>query len=362
VAPAAAVQAVRRWVRVLTTPPWRRAPLLVGRSPALAIGVAVAAFVLGLAGASRPLFSASAGRASLHQDLEEGCAFEIGLRVERPVPVGAADDDPLAAGGDPLDAAVAPIDGVAPAVVSVFGGNATVARAGAAAGETAGVQLLHRDGFADHVEVVAGGGGAGAWVPDTVAESLGVGPGDEIELVDGGGTTLPVAAVYRDLREGRESWWCSLRYTCEARSAGGFPPPPAVLVDDLPRVVAAAGGTGVLVWWEYPPDADRWDLETARQATAGLRAVADRTNDRVTDLALALGPGTSTVDRPASVEKAQGATTAVESVAGPVAWGTIGVALTMLLTAARSWLSRRSHTSWSANHWSPALLVALATA
>jgi putative ABC transport system permease protein len=29
-------------------------------------------------------------------------------------------------------------------------------------------------------------------------------------------------------------------------------------------------------------------------------------------------------------------------VAGPVAWGTIGVAVTMLLTAARSWLSRRS--------------------
>ena len=337
----AAVQAVRRWLRIVATPPWRRAPLLVGRSPALAVGVAVAAFVLGLAGASRPLFSASAGRASLHQDLEEGCAFEIGLRVERPVPIGA-DDDPLAAGSAALAHAVDPIDGVAPAVVSVFGGTATIARAGAADGTTAGVQLLHRDGFADHVEVVAGGEGPGAWVPDTVAEPLGVGPGDEIELVDGGGTTLPVAAVYRDLREGRDAWWCSLRYTFEARSAGGFPPPPAVMVDDLPRVVAEAGGTGVLVWWEHPPVADRWDLETATRATARLRAVADRTNDRVTDLARALGPGTSTVDRPASVEKAQGATTAVESVAGPVAWGTIGVALTMLLTAARSWLSRRS--------------------
>jgi putative ABC transport system permease protein len=42
------------------------------------------------------------------------------------------------------------------------------------------------------------------------------------------------------------------------------------------------------------------------------------------------------------VATAEGARTGVESVAGPVAWGTIGVALTMLLAAARSWLSRRS--------------------
>ncbi|HEX7135142.1 MAG TPA: FtsX-like permease family protein [Iamia sp.] len=338
----AAGDAARRWLRVVTSPPWRRAPLLVGRSPALAVGVAVAAFVLGLAGASRPLFSASAGRASLHQDLEEGCPFEVGLRVERAVPLTPG-GDPLAAGGTALDDAVGPIEGVAPAVVSVFGGTATVAPAGAEGGETAIVQLLHRDGFADHVEVVAGGDGPGAWVPDTVAEPLGLAPGDEIALVDGEGVTLPVTAVYRDLREGRDDWWCSLRYTFEARSAGGFPPPPVVMVgDDLPAVVADAGGGGVLAWWEYPPDTETWDLATATRATASLRAVADRTNDRVSDLALALGPGTSTVDRPASVDKAEGSRTAVESVAGPVAWGTIGVALTMLLTAARSWLSRRS--------------------
>jgi putative ABC transport system permease protein len=338
----AAGDAVRRWLRVVTSPPWRRAPLLVGRSPALAVGVAVAAFVLGLAGASRPLFSASAGRASLHQDLEEGCPFEVGLRVERPVPL-ASGGDPLAPGGTALDEAVAPIEGVAPAVVSVFGGTATMAPARAPDGETATVQLLHRDGFADHVEVVARGDGPGAWVPDTVAEPLGLAPGGEIVLVDGEGLTLPVAAVYRDLREGREDWWCSLRYTFEARSAGGFPPPPVVMVDgSLPEVVADAGGGGVLAWWEYPPDAETWDLDTATRATASLRAVADRTNDRISDLALALGPGTSTVDRPASVDKAERSRTAVESVAGPVAWGTIGVALTMLLTAARSWLSRRS--------------------
>ncbi|QYG91212.1 hypothetical protein HC251_01345 [Iamia sp. SCSIO 61187] len=341
----AAGDGVRRWLRVVTSPPWRRAPLLVAASPALAIGVAVAAFVLALAGASQPLFSAATGRASLHQDLEEGCAFEVGLRVERGIALdgpGTATGDPLAARSAVLDEAVAPVDGVAPAVVSVFGGDATIARAGAEAGETASVQLLQRDGFAAHVEVVAGGAGPGVWVPDTVAEPLGLEPGDEIVLVDGGGMTLPVAAIYRDLRDGRDDWWCSLRYTFESRSAGGAAPPPTVVVDDLATVVAEAGGRGVRVWWEYPPDAGRWDLAAARRATADLRAVADRTNDRVSDLAQALGPGISTVDRPASVTKAEDTQAAVESVAGPVAWGTIGVALTMLLTAARSWLSRRS--------------------
>ena len=104
--PAAAVQAVRRWLRVAASPPWRRAPLLVLRSPALAAGVAVAAFVLALAGTSRPLFSASAGRASLQEDLEDGCAFEVGFRAERTALVTSDEaqgprTDPL--GGAPAD-------------------------------------------------------------------------------------------------------------------------------------------------------------------------------------------------------------------------------------------------------------------
>lgn len=332
------MRALRRWLRVVTSPPWRRAPLLVGRSPALAVGVAVAAFVLGLAGLSRPLFSASAGRASLQQDLEEGCRFEVGLRVERAGVEGDPDDATPA-----LDEAVAPIAGVGPVVVTSLGGNAALAGPD---GATETVQLVRRDGFADHVDVVAGGDGPGAWVTDTVAEPLGLAPGDEVEVALVGHTpvTVPVAAVYRDLRDGRSSFWCSLRYTFEARSAGGAAPPPVVLLtgDDLTQLRADAGAIRQTVVWEYPPAERGWDVDTAVRATAGLRAVADRTNDRVSDLALALGAGRSTVDRPASVDKATSARSAVASVAGPVAWGTIGVALAMLLTAARSWLSRRS--------------------
>ncbi len=334
---------MRRWLRVVTSPPWRRAPLLVGRSPALALGVAVAAFVLGLAGASRPVFSASAGRASLLQDLEEGCAFEVGLRAERGVALAPGGGDPLAPGREAVEEAVAPIDGLAPLVATTFAGRGFAG----AGGETAAVQMVERTGSADHVEVLEGGDDEpGVWLTDTVAEPLGLGPGDEVEVTfeTGASTTLPVAAVYRDLRAERSRWWCTLRYTFEAPSAGGSEPPPVALFDgvDLAGAATDAGLGGLEVWWEVPPDPERWDLATAEDATAALRGVADRSLDRISPLSRALGPGTSSVDRPASVDKAEGALTAVESVAGPVAWGTIGVALAMLLTAARSWLGRRS--------------------
>ena len=114
--------------------PWRRAPLLVGRSPALAVGVAVAAFVLALAGLSRPLFSASAGRAALLQDIEEGCGFEVGLRVERFLPTtfpGRPGVDVREPGSDELAESTASIDGIGPAVVATFGGDAAIGIPGA---------------------------------------------------------------------------------------------------------------------------------------------------------------------------------------------------------------------------------------
>lgn len=341
---------MRRTLRTLALAPWRRAPLQGWRTPSLAIGVLVAATVLGLAGVSRPLFAASAARASLAQDLSDGCALEVGLRAERRIATPTAPDvgDELGAATAALDDAVAPVPGIDDAIVTVYGGTADVARTeGTPPGRVPpSVQVVQRDGFVDHVEVLDRADvGPGVWLTDTTAEPLGVGAGDEVVLrIQGHATTVPVVGVFRDLRVERDQWWCTMRYSFQAPSAGGGEPPPLVLVDDLAVVdlLAAADVPYAAAWWEYPPEAAAWDLATAQDATAALRGVADTTNNRATELFDRLGTGRTTVDRPLSVSKAERAETSVGSVAGPVALGAMGVALILLLAAARTWMQREA--------------------
>ena len=73
--------------RLFLCAPWLRAPVLAFRSPALFAGVGVAGVVLGLAAGSRPVFISSATSGALQQDLTNGCAYDVGLRVVRRVAV-----------------------------------------------------------------------------------------------------------------------------------------------------------------------------------------------------------------------------------------------------------------------------------
>jgi putative ABC transport system permease protein len=346
---------MRRWLRVLASPPWRRAPLRAWRTPSLFLGVAVAAFVLGVAGASRPMFAASTSRASLSRDVETGCRFDVGLRLQRSVAVGDGAGSGVGTVVGPategLDAAVAGIPGIDAAVLTLIGGPAEILTAETGVGAAAGgeeVQLVERTGFLDHVDVTEGDGGGppGVWLADVSAERLGVGPGDEVLVAPIASEPQPVAVagVFRDLRGARDRHWCSMRWYFEPRAAGGSAPPPVALFDEgvLTGLLADAEVNGAEGWWEYPPDPAAWDLPTARRATRALEDVVDQASNRSTDLGSRVGYGPAGADVPRSVRKAQRTAASVESVAGPVALGTIGVAVVMLLAAARSWLTRRS--------------------
>ncbi|HEY8546344.1 MAG TPA: hypothetical protein VIL36_14890, partial [Acidimicrobiales bacterium] len=348
---------VGRSLRLLWLPPWRRAPLRAWRTPSLFLGVAVAAFVLGVAGASRPMFVASTARASLTRDVEVGCRFDVGFRAERSVAVTPPDSGitaglPIGPVTQALDAELADVPGIDPLVLSVIGGQAQVFPGGgdgaiaAAGGDAEEVQLIGRTGFLDHIDVVERGDGPGIWLADVSAERLGVGPGDEVTVRPSAAEprVVPVAGVYRDLRAGRDRHWCSMRWYFEPRSAGGSAPAVVALFDpdELRGLLAAAGVHSAEAWWEYPPDPESWDLPTADAATRELARIVDRANNRITGLGAALGYGPSSADIPRSVRKAERTAASVESVAGPVALGTIGVAVVMLLAAARSWLTRRA--------------------
>jgi putative ABC transport system permease protein len=323
------------------------------RTPSLLLGVAAAALVLGLAGGSRPMFVSSAASEALRQDLDDGCRFAVGLRVQRgvgivdPPPAGAAGTPQLGTATAALDEAVEGLAAPADAIVTIFGGEARLAGP-EATGDGYLVALVARTAALDHVPVVDSGSGPGAWLPDIAADELGVGVGDEVELRLQRPTgdalvpvTVPVAGVIRDLRSvTRDAHWCSMESTIQDVSN---PPPPVALLDAdlMVDVLTDAGVPGTLVWWEHTPTGDDWDLPAARADIAALEQVGRRANNSADPLGRALGRGSTAVDVAGTVDHAERAAASVESAAGPVALGTAGLAVLVLVAAARTWLDRR---------------------
>lgn len=308
----------------------------------------VAAFVLGVAGASQPMFGSSLARATLSRDVEEGCRYLVGLRVERVAAlVGTTEamsqaatvlDDATPA----LDEGVGDVPGIDRPVLTLTGDGDV-----SSGDRTTAAQLMARTGARDHIELLDEGPGEGALISDDLAETLEVGVGDEIEFAaepEAARVPILVTGIYRDLRAARDRSWCSLRFHFEARGAGGGAPPPVMLfeADVLRNVLVDAGTPTALATWEYAPDPAEWDLGTAQSAIRSLERTNRAVSNQSDPLGNLVGYGSSSVDQPGSVAKAENMAALVETLVGPVALGTIGVAVVMLLAAARSWLARRA--------------------
>src|SRR4051794_21533824 len=70
---------------LLTSAPWRRAPLLLWRSPAVLAAVIGAGLVLGAAAAASPLFLSSAGGAAQARQIGERCQYTVRSVARAPV-------------------------------------------------------------------------------------------------------------------------------------------------------------------------------------------------------------------------------------------------------------------------------------
>lgn len=207
--------------------PWRRGPRRLLRHPAAAIALVVAALVATLPAAAAPLFLSSAEHATLHRQIAEACPDTVGVQVSGSVGrAGPAGRDEVV-GTDRATARVEVLAAALPATLaaprSTLQGEFDLARAVGDPlpdGQT-GVTILGRADAGDHVSVVAGPVGTGLWLPDRYATTHGLRPGDELEVTARGEPTawdatdappepvaVPVAAVYRDLRDApdREAW------------------------------------------------------------------------------------------------------------------------------------------------------------
>ncbi|MPZ26182.1 MAG: FtsX-like permease family protein [Micromonosporaceae bacterium] len=260
-----------RLLRLLRLTPWRRGPALLLRRPGVAVALLAAALVAALPAAAAPLFLSSAQHATLHRQIDETCQWLAGAQVTSDIapaipPSGGFGRDLL--GPDAVlgleryqqrQAVVAehPVAGMS-APVSAEHAKVDVGLVDRPLPlpDLTGLSLLAREGAQEQVEVLDGPVGEGLWLPHEYAQQQDIQVGDELTLIDrnpepgrweAGGPgfapgpepfTLPVAAIYRDLRSAPITpYWCGVEFVF-AGTDGEQADPDAVI---LPTALVDTG-------------------------------------------------------------------------------------------------------------------------
>ena len=336
---------------LLRLSPWRRAPLLLARSPGVLAAMAGAGFLLTLAVASRPVFLGSAGAAAVASDIKDGCRYEIGLRVTagRILRVAEADQANLARLPERtrLLAQASAGDGVQPVVTTVAAGNVEVLSPQGERGQGV-VQLFSRTGSFDHVNVRARAVDVaaedGLWVPDTTAALLHVGAGDSVRVAMGD-KVLParVAAVFDDLTYlERPKFWCGMQRSFEP--LGSNPLPPVALASEglVSRMLNEAGRVPPQIVWEVPP-ADGMSVPRAEAVSHRLAAI-DRDLRQVGPFGERFGVDDGVLlhlGLPATVAHAHLVERQVRTTADTVGAASTAIALVAVAAAGFFWVDRR---------------------
>lgn len=212
---------IRAALVTLWSAPWRRAPLLLRRRPGVLATVAGACAVMAASVAAVPLFLSSVGTESVALQAAERCPRDTGATLSFLVsPSGLLSPSP-----DPF---VPLADRLRPGGSWVRLESVSLGPPG---GKAVPMAVLSRDGALDHVDVIEGAGGQGAWITDRAAELTGLGVGDVAAI---GVAQVPVVGIYRDVAGATvDDFWCSNAdlVLLESRGADLKLPPPVVLVD-----------------------------------------------------------------------------------------------------------------------------------
>ncbi len=285
------------WLR---TAPFRRAPWLLFRQPVLLGAVGGTALILGLVASMTPMFESSAASAALQRQLADRCQSTVAPTI----PVFLEAVGPSASLADQLDqnrrvlAAATASDPVFGPPQLVLKG-AVVDLTTADRTETSEAQVMGLEDFRDHITLVAGGTGDGAYIDQRTAESLGVGPGDTISgqikgFSSRGGdsqTPLTVSGVYENLNDRYiDPYWCAYEDLLAPSSTLGDLPPPLLIVD--PNSVVTNPDLFALLLGSDGPDLGTWQIpvklsgltvtaaehaaQTIEEAAEGLPALSEQ--------------------------------------------------------------------------------------
>ena len=224
--------------------PWRRGPWLLVRRPGVFLALVAASFVAALPAAAAGPFVSASRHATLRDEIAQSCPSFVGDWVTTIAIVRPNAD--FFGSGDAYRGAVADYD---KSVKAAAAGQAAAAKVAtglspmvktevvqANLANNTGVTVTDRPGFQHNVTVLSGPTGSGLWIPASYAQDAHLTVGSKIKFGDqasGSARSLPVAAIYRDLRsEPRHPFWCALTKYWNAQS--GFEsaaPPPLILAD-----------------------------------------------------------------------------------------------------------------------------------
>ncbi|MDX3660790.1 hypothetical protein PV646_26110 [Streptomyces sp. ID05-26A] len=207
--------------------PWRAAPRAALSSPLTLLVSIATTLLLGFVVAAGALHSSAAGSAALAYQQSRMCPHSVhpsldgdGLPLSTAVTMAARSD---------LGGAYSRIGR------PDFNGIATYGRFG------------YRPDALTHLTVVQGGG-TGLWVPQTIATAARVKVGDRLT-----GSSLVVTAIYADLAQPVDGWWCS-----EAKTV-------------VPNPLAGDGVSTSVIWVPSAADLSLLPPEFAENATVSLR-------------------------------------------------------------------------------------------
>ncbi len=357
---------------------WRTAPRVLLRYPALFAAALAGTALLTLAAAAYPLFLSATSSEIVAGAIERGnvTRYQAGLtyRFEHmplePVELVPGVRTPS------VDAADAAVDRVAarspilgaplPEVVSEPLTLASAGRTGTQLG-----RLFAAPDAPAHVERLAGAEGDGVWVPELIAEDLGVGPGDVIRLAGasgGAGGTVDVAVdgIYDDIYFAwpSDGFWLEWQNDFRLRNVNSdIPPPPQPILADRDQAIAIALALGqrtATFVWQAPiaPGAEPSleDVQALRRYASTLHTgdFADTALGRtllccIRRWAIPLGSGQASMDSAISavVDEAESRIATVQGPAEVLEIAAVAVALVVVAAAgASSMRARRTEAAW----------------
>ncbi len=242
--------------QLLTAAPWRRAPLLARKQPSVAVAMAVTVALLGLAGASYPLYLASAGSGALAIQEAQLCPSGLDSSVVASGPLagapGATTSLEAMSNRDMQNAGAKPGDLQSPIVTQdEMGVGLRLASDGT--GPLSYFQIASRTGGLENLTVLSSAGGTGVWLPNDLAQIIGAKAGSEVEIEEdpgavpvppaGPGTKVRVAGIYESLvGTVLPRFWCT-QSAIFGNYDSAFPPPPVVLAtsETMDSVLDALG-------------------------------------------------------------------------------------------------------------------------
>jgi putative ABC transport system permease protein len=256
------------------------------------------AMILGLVASLTPLFGSSAGSKALQRELEGRCATRFAAKM----PVVASFDSNLArdlgTNEAVLRSSLGADDSFEQPNLVLRGGTADLSLVGGD-DTTTEVRIFGLDDFRDHIELVEGAHGDGAYIDRRTSDWIGAGPGNEVVFtyetfnINGRSeiTTVPltVTAVYEDVyHQYLDPYWCTFQQEIAPSPMGDLPPAPLFLdsrlfQDDPELFHFIYGGGHEPGQWHVPIRVEGLTVADAYRAAEAIEATNVDLESRLED-------------------------------------------------------------------------------